>query len=110
MPVLEEVVVEAPVTIDPVSAGLERAAEIVRKRWCQGHMLSPNGLHCAVGALHVAAGYYARGDGAGDCVLYNNMSRRLHKVIGSRGIMAWNDTKGRTKEEVVAALQAAARI
>lgn len=33
MPVLEEVVVEAPVTIDPVSAGLERAAEIVRKRW-----------------------------------------------------------------------------
>lgn len=82
-----------------VAADLRAAAEVLRcDGWTQGELTDANGCHCVLGAFY-KAGCLAM-PGAADQVF------RDHIGVGS--LAAWNDREGRTAEEVIAALEAAA--
>jgi len=84
-----------------VKQDLQNAAALLRDGgWCQFDMSDGYGRHCVHGALLVVAGrdngrFYAARDFLRD------------RVTGG-GLMSWNDSPGRTAEEVIAALEAAA--
>lgn len=87
---------------DPVAAILQKAADMIDRRgWCQGMGMDGMGRVCAVRAI---------GTVAGDNVVFaSDALRRLEDHLNIRFVSLWNDVKGRTKDEVVAALRAAAR-
>ena len=106
--------VQAPeklVEPDPV---LLRAAEIVRERWCQ-HGWHPDGAdtrgintRCAGNAIVEAEGRFQ--DGA---PTWTDGQRRFSLAMGwgdwgATRMFLWNDTPGRTREEVAEALERAA--
>lgn len=75
---------------------LEAAAIIVeRDGWCQFRMCDQDGGHCALAAI-IRADVYRCGATA-----------FMRTILGG-SLMEWNDAPERTKEEVVAALRAAA--
>lgn len=82
---------------------LLKAAELIEERgWCQFTSEDAEGHICLRQAINIAAmpGFYAC-----DAVF------RLGRFLGTNLIAAqFNDTPGRTKEEVIAALRAAAEI
>ena len=93
-----------------MKALLNLAADLIeQKGWTQGAMaldaagtptkaLSPDAVcYCTLGALAKAAGGHERVEGR----LVSTLAKQL-KVYS---IVDWNDTPGRTKEEVIAALR-----
>ena len=78
---------------------LSEAARLVEKGWCQGRLRSGLGV-CAVGAILDAG----RSDNG-----LNVAVSALVQEIGTPDIGRWNDTPGRTKEEVATALRNAKR-
>ena len=102
---------------EPWRALLLRAAEVIEERgWTQGSYCDGDGGVCAMGAISVGAGYPPESiDGLANYVS-GKAVMKLIKVIDPQGkfvdrigsIPDWNDTRGRTKEEVIAALRTAA--
>lgn len=89
---------------DPV---LLRAAEIVRERWGQGTpSFGSGGQACAMGAIAIAGGFdYFR------WMPSDAESLRYAKALGFKNsceVADWNDTEGRTADEVAEALERAA--
>ncbi len=83
---------------------LRRAAALLETNgWCQGEMEGDGGRHCALGAIE--ASYIDPEDGTLAIMA-------LKKVLGAKGrkafIADWNDTRGRTKKDVIAKLRKAA--
>lgn len=94
---------KAPVKeLEPWRQWFLKAAEYIRTHgWCKYQARADDGRVCTMGAL-----YYV-------CPKNHHEDARDHleKFLGkqaSQGIPAWNDTPGRTKEEVIAALESAA--
>lgn len=86
-----------------VAAVLRDAADLIEPpgKWIQGRLGDPETGCCAVGAIIYAAGncddtYFA-------CVA------AMENLLGTYASI-WNDTKGRTQAEVVAALRIAAAL
>jgi len=86
---------------------LEAADYIERLGWCQGVHENGQGEVCAMGAIcHCyRGGDLTRRRQNGDLVAIH----RLQNYVGPSYVGDWNDASGRTKDQVVAALRAAAR-
>jgi len=85
------------------------AADIIERRgWHRGSYESGYGAVCALGAINIAANGAALkfGPSSNDAVV--RMTHYLVQTGYEDGVHSWNDQPGRTKEEVVAALRAAA--
>ena len=86
---------------------LREAARIVRQGWCQG-AVNYGDQFCTMGAM-----YYALRDEPDASLIVETVDRAIGRLLqyvnygGSIG--GWNDTPGRTAEEVALALEAAAR-
>jgi hypothetical protein len=82
---------------------LLQAADVLRERgWCQ-HSLSDGGRFCAEGAIREAVD--------GTLAKTSPLDRArglLKKHLGVKYIAVWNDDPGRTKEQVIDALETAA--
>lgn len=109
-----------------IAADLRAAADVLeRDGWTQGsfHRLVDEGriCHCAEGAIAVASGRHedVRPDPVSNSMVdwkpNTDASARhwdaldaLAEVIDAHNIPSWNDTPGRTADEVIAALRAAA--
>lgn len=102
---------------------LLRAADIIGERgWTQGDYINEAGCVCAVGAIRAAAAEQAGLDNFldvldGDAVLpvgLSDAARRAELLAGAHvddpfgGLVGWNDAEGRTADEVVTILRAAA--
>lgn len=82
---------------------LDAADYIERHGWCQYIVEDNQGRVCIGGAISAAASNSDQDD------LYVYALVRLDKYLHSYKLVPfWNDTPGRTKEEVIAALRAAA--
>lgn len=108
----------ASVEEDEVCRVLRRAAHVIRERgWCQNIQCDDNGRVCISGAFYTAV----TGDPysidhtpavteAARC-LYRHLGFRLDdegRPINSRDHIHWNNKKGRTQADVIAALEGAA--
>lgn len=86
--------------MNAVADTLNRAADLIeRDGWCQGLGRDADGSRCAAVALH---------DAQADRLVWRGAYRALKARVGTRLVVDWNDTPGRTQAEVVAALRAAA--
>lgn len=89
---------------------LNGAADLIeRDGWCQRKYRGADGEHCVTDALMRAAGTKPGDTGSGAQLdLYSDACLAVYPFTGGWGLPSWNDTPGRTKAEVVAALRAAA--
>lgn len=92
---------------------LKKSAEILRTSgWCQGEYENQDGAHCLMGAMRAATGvdrlclreyehnnFYAARD---------FLDWYVYQKLNYCGIVNFNDTDGRTVEEVLALLDEAA--
>lgn len=95
------------VVADPASDLLRKAADkIERCGWCQGTAQTYYGSFCALGALEHAQ----HAAGLHISVYFEAVSRLIDllRLTQPASIATWNDTKGRTKEQVVSAMRDAA--
>lgn len=113
----EEVVTEVEAPIDEIGRVLERAANIIKEHgWVRGTLYREGQGYCAIGAIQAATGHCPGSIGAHAQPTYKPAMQRLATLIGALNekgqtlIGNWNDSKATNKEEVIAALQAAARI
>jgi pyrimidine operon attenuation protein/uracil phosphoribosyltransferase len=88
----------------------EAAAILEHDGWCQADLHNDLGQHCAAGAITLAA-FRADLDHRG---VYEQLThdgiRALEVSLGGRvPVVDWNDTPGRTVQEVLDALRAAAK-
>jgi hypothetical protein len=92
-----------PTNTQTISSVCLQAAEILREKgWVQNVMHSDQG-HCMVGALEAAT----RGNFNFRWTVQNAVNRHLGRDNGDT-LTVWNDMPGRTREEVIAALEATA--
>jgi hypothetical protein len=84
---------------------LDAADYIERHGWIQRTYKTNAGKVCATGAIVLSS---PRGPDFPVPVIIN-ATARLKKYLGVDHIPVWNDTPGRTKDEIVAALRGAAR-
>jgi hypothetical protein len=90
---------------------LLKAIEILDQfGWCQGNVHNDKGEHCLLGALFVARYGEEPTGGPLSSVRHFDWSEsfKIMKPHTGKHIAYWNDEGGRTKDEVVAALRAAA--
>lgn len=66
---------------------IEARATLLRDGWCQGQFKNQRGEHCLIGAL----------SGGMDGIAY----KTLTELSGIRRIARWNDSDGRTVDEVL---------
>lgn len=101
---------------DDAAAILAKAADIVEQGWCQHrlfHAYKGNTTYCAFGAISTAAVGYPSVNG----LVGQESGRRavaafLEEIgypLECESIAQWNDTPGRTAEEVAATLRNAKR-
>lgn len=87
---------EKPVDLTLVKI-LQKGKERLEKGWCQGRVKIGNS-YCLMGAtwegVDIGMGYW-------------KIDTYLSQATGSAGVTMWNDTKGRTQKEVVAAMDKA---
>lgn len=75
---------------------LDAAADLLdRDGWCQGTGHMPSGQRCVENALDSIDPFSS------------DPSRALYRVVGP--VVTWNDTPGRTQEEVTSTLRRVAR-
>jgi hypothetical protein len=107
-----------------VAADLRAAAEVLRRDgWTQRSYHSDNGCHCALGAIAIVTGYHdmKRGPRSGGdwpelgCMVGGRpgsaaewLGEFLNGHPSASVVVDWNDKYGRTADEVIAALEAAA--
>lgn len=98
--------VPAPVQhpeLEPVQQHCLEAAEYIRRHgWCQGTWYNGRGV-CMMEAVRVVTNDPRSGFGTN----YDNAENHLRNLLG-RCPVGYNDTGGRTKEEVIALLERAA--
>ena len=83
-----------------VSEVLEQAAELIRRHgWVQRKYGTTGEGYCIIGAI-IAVPKHESGYPAIEA---------LREELGGQSVMLWNDTEGRTKEEVLELLERAAR-
>lgn len=84
---------------------LEEAAKVIETRgWCRRRYETADGRVCASMAMSVAM------DALGaDYVGEDGARRRMCREIDNDSIVHWNDKRGRTKDEVLAAFRQAAQ-
>ena len=77
-----------------------KAADILeRDGWCQGRYVDRFGRRCMAGAILSAGTGYAGGD-------WTSKERKFADEFGwDLDWARWNDTKGRTQDEVIAKLR-----
>lgn len=92
-----------PKELDEIGAILMRAADLLRGEvgWCQGQVADAAGNRCVLGALVVASIETDKPH------LWKMSAAALRRSLG-RAPSVWNDQSGRTKEEVIEALERAA--
>src|SRR5437867_3333049 len=96
-----------PAELDDASKLLLAAAAIIeRQGWCQCFIGTFGGQLCIEGALNVARGREPIAMLEGNEVTLEALLR-VNKAVGASAFH-WNDTPGRTKDEVVAKLRAVA--
>lgn len=76
---------------------LKAADLLARDGWCQGSYYDENGGRCAAGAITDACGGVRPTEAARACALASQLC--------GDSLSTWNDTYGRTKEEVIALFQ-----
>jgi hypothetical protein len=81
---------------------LAAASMLERDGWCQGSSQDEKGRRCGSGAITDTC---PPGNHGAEWVRARNAVR---EQIGSEDIAVWNDVHGRTADEVIAALRAAA--
>lgn len=95
--------IEAPVELESWRGALLKAADIIRRRgWCQ-HQASSHGRVCLLGALSVATG------GKPSTMKGDIFCEAERKLCDNGFHPAWNDNVGRTKAEVISALEETAK-
>lgn len=93
------------------SAALRRTAQVLRERgWCQGEFASEYGECCVIGALRVAFGSLPTQLCMSGEDYYEARSALIAAVVDGEidCVADWNDTPGRTKDEVISALESTA--
>lgn len=91
-----------------IAADLRAAAEVLRRDgWTQGDLVDKDGCRCVLGAIDRAA-WERLDERSVDDDLVQEMWTAVAKIIGTNAIVKWNDDPGRTADEVIAALEAAA--
>ncbi len=82
-------------------------ALLVKRGWCQGQSQAIDGAHCARGALCVAIGLESDSELTAPVVI----AYRLLCDAGARhGLINFNDTRGRTKAQVLALFSRAIKL
>ena len=76
-------------------------------RWIQANFADGTGGYCVRGAIYSASGY--DGSMSNNRSIYLMARAKFTKFLGIEDCHDWNDAPGRTKEEVITALRAAAR-
>lgn len=85
---------------------LDAADLLEHHGWIQGSLGCPRTGMCAVGAItHAAYGNVS----PIDYESFNEATRRINQACGF-GVEGWNDTQGRTKEQVINKLKEAADV
>lgn len=84
--------------MNPAQVLLAAAEELRTHGWCQSDFADGAGRHCTPGAINVVA----------QGVNTYAASELLRNHLEIDWIDDWNDTPGRTADEVIAALEAAA--
>ncbi len=77
----------------------DAAGVLERKGWCQRNLVDVKGRHCVLGALT----YVWNLASSWDLAVVATAQDRLAAVVGP--LVEWNDTQGRTQEEVVGMLR-----
>jgi hypothetical protein len=102
-------------TIPTPASLLNRAADILDERgWFQGNYMSPDGCVCALGSLHLAANELVGAPNRATFATGPEFEAALDRIYGALqsdsmdSIADWNDSEGRTKDEVQAMLRRAA--
>jgi hypothetical protein len=103
--------------VTKISTVFRRARKLVAAGWAQDTMTSTHNsgdyvCYCAAGAIaQAASGQFfetarelAAAGETKKAALLDAALRMFRKVIGGRQIFAWNDSKTRTQEQVVAAM------
>jgi hypothetical protein len=89
------------IKVDPVTEVITGAANYIEAHgWKQAYG-KHGGARCVMGALKSMTD---------DIFIRMEARERIGATIGSPFVETWNDTRGRTKGEVVAALRAAAQL
>lgn len=81
------------------------ATMLERDGWCQGEPSTDDGARCAATALNDAANQLAGPDYA-DPLMATYIAAETH--VNCMDLVTWNDTAGRTRDQVTAAFRAAA--
>ena len=85
---------------------LRKAAEYLETYgWCQGYYRRDGGERCLMGAVAEVLHASSNGNNAAACRRYEEMKSALRPSINQREPVNWNDTPGRTAEEVIAKLR-----
>lgn len=96
----------APAQLDPASKLLLGAATALEQHgWCQDNEVDSSGAMCIMGALQFAETGVKGDEQLSD--IRKECFKRLSAAMG-QGVRSWNDSRRRTKEEVVAKLLAVA--
>lgn len=91
------------------AADLRAAAEVLRRDgWTQGAYRGARGSRCASDALCVVTGSTHQAEVGAAYERAMAAALALASATGARAVWLWNDTPGRTADEVIAALLAAA--
>lgn len=89
---------------------LKKAKALIEERgWCRREYKDTRGCYCSLGACYVASGYEVEGASVlhdGDVTAYATAEKALERAIDS-AVIRWNDSPGRTKDEVLAAFDKA---
>lgn len=89
--------------LDTTSKLLLEAADYIEKYgWCQNRFEELTGPVCLIGAFFKCS-YVDL-----DSQILENFRDRLGSFLNVNNVCKWNDTEGRTKEEVINALRACA--
>lgn len=89
--------------LDDISKGLLEIAEYIKEHgWCQNRVLDEKGQVCVAGTMHLSRNNLREGNN------WDEAKARITKVTGEYNIVQWNNTPGRTKEEIINKLREAA--
>jgi hypothetical protein len=94
----------SPIKWAPWQENLLKAAQYIREHgWCQHRMEDTDGRVCLVGAIKRTLGMSL------DSLVFGIEFNKMDTFIGDKDLGGWNDNPSRTKEEVIAALEGAAK-
>lgn len=100
---------------------LNKAADWLEENaWCQNSLCRRGGISfnrivpdaercCLNGAIYMASGLDLGRTKKNQIAAISQAFDLVEKSLGTRNPARWNDTKGRTKQEVIAALRKAAK-